>query len=77
MSMEQIRKYRGVPAKRGMRVFFTGRGHDEPGRIKSARGGYLMIELDGDGFACSYHPTWKLRYLDEGGKVIFDSEAKQ
>lgn len=65
MSMAQVRQSRGVPAKRGGRVLYTG-GKDGPryGTIKSARGGYLMILLDGDKFPQTFHPTWKLEYLD-------------
>ena len=61
MSMEQIRKTRGVPAKRGMRVFYESK--QRFGTIKSASGGYLRILLDGDKYAGNYHPTWKLKYL--------------
>lgn len=63
--MAQIREPRQVPAKRGGRVRYTG-GQDGPrlGTIKSARNGYLMILLDGDKFARTFHPTWKLEYLE-------------
>lgn len=65
--MAQIRESRQVPAKRGGRVRYTG-GQDGPrfGTIKSARGGYLMILLDGDKFARTFHPTWELEYLEVG-----------
>lgn len=64
--MNYIRQYYGVPAKRGGRVRYTGGLHgSEPrlGTIKSARGGYLKIQLDGDKFVSTFHPTWKLEYL--------------
>lgn len=63
--MAQIRQSRGVPAKRGMRVRFTGAGGPQLGTIKSARDGYLRILLDGDKWAGTYHPTWKLEYITE------------
>ena len=68
MTMAAIRKTRGVPAKRGMRIFHSHNGRF--GTIKSADGGYLKIQLDGDKWAGNYHPTWKLDYLDDDGKVI-------
>lgn len=63
--MAQIRESRQVPAKRGGRVRCTG-GIEGPrlGTIKSARNGYLMIQLDGDKFARAFHPTWNLEYLE-------------
>lgn len=62
--MEHIRKTRRVPAKRGMRVRYGPdlRGKFRWGTIKSARGGYLMILLDGDKYTRSFHPTWHLEY---------------
>jgi hypothetical protein len=74
MSMESIRKVRGVPAKRGMRVW--DRYKKEFGTIKGARGGYLRIQLDSNCFAVNYHPTWMLDYLDEDGNVIYSSEKQ-
>lgn len=62
MSMEQIRKHRGVPAKRGMRVFHS--HNNRYGTIKSASRGYLMIQLDGDQHAGA-------------GKVIYSSEVNR
>lgn len=62
--MNYIRSYYNVPAKRGGRVKYTGGIKGERfGTIKSARGGYLMILLDGDKHAGTFHPTWKLEYV--------------
>ena len=72
MSMEEIRRKRGVPAKRGMRIY--DRYKKDFGTIKGSRGGYLQIQLDRNSFAVSYHPTWKLDYLDDDGKVIYRSK---
>lgn len=71
MSMEHIRKYRGVPAKRGMRVY--SRHSNRWGTITSASSGYLRIRLDGDKHTYHYHPLWKLDYYDESGSIIFKS----
>ena len=71
MTIESIRKYRGVPAKVGMRVFYRHNG--KYGTIKSARCGYLKILLDGDKWPQTFHPTWRLDYLDKDGTVLFAS----
>jgi len=71
MSIAQIRKQRGVPAKRNMRVFY--RYAKRFGTITGARYGQLRIRLDGDVHTGGYHPTWCLDYLDEKGEVIFRS----
>lgn len=66
MTMDYINRHYQVPAKRGGRVKYTG-GTKGPrfGTIKSAKGGYLRILLDGDKHAGTYHPTWKIEYLEE------------
>jgi hypothetical protein len=63
MTMEYIRRAYGVPAKRGMRVSYTGEGRSELGTIKSANGARLMIKLDTVRHTMPFHPTWKLEYL--------------
>ena len=63
MSMEYIRRFYHVPAKRGGRVEYTGCGSTELGTIRSARGSCLNIQLDGLRYAMPFHPTWELRYL--------------
>ena len=65
MSMEYIRKTYGVPAKRGGRVEYNANGGKIGGTIRSARGPYIYVQLDGDSFTIPLHPTWQLRYLDE------------
>lgn len=64
MSFEYIRKYYGVPAKRGGRVEYTGNGNSETGTICGSSGAHLRIRLDGKTRSFLFHPTWKLRYLD-------------
>lgn len=73
MSMEAIRKSRGVPAKRGMRVLCRHSGRYGTIMSASSSGSYLRIKLDGDKHSRPFHPTWKLDYLDESGDVVFRS----
>lgn len=63
MSMAWIRGRYGVPAKRGGRVLYTGCGRVAYGTIKSAKGGRLVILLDGDKHSAPFHPTWELSYI--------------
>lgn len=65
MSIEWIRKNYGVPAKIGGRVEYTGGRIPQLGTITGAMGGHIRIKLDGDFGSNLYHPTWKLRYLDD------------
>ncbi|NUR12319.1 MAG: hypothetical protein HOQ20_10830 [Bradyrhizobium sp.] len=64
MSIEYIRSYYQVPAKRGGRVEYTGNGKAELGTICGADGAHLSIRLDGAKHPMPFHPTWELRYLD-------------
>lgn len=67
MSMARLRRYYSVPAKRGMRVRYTGEGQDNPllGTITSARGFHLRIRLDGIKTPCIFRPTWELEYIQD------------
>lgn len=58
MSMEYIRKYYGVPAKRGGRVAAIGK----TGTICGTSGPHLRVRLDGETFARIFHPTWNMVY---------------
>lgn len=73
MSMDKIRRYYGVPAKRGARVRYTGEGPDKPeyGTITSAHGSHLRIRLDGHKLSYIFHPTWELEYMG----AIHDADA--
>ena len=66
MSLEYIRTYYGVPAKRLSRVEYTG-DKDNPrrGTITGARGARLLIRFDDDKRTYVFHPTWEIRYLQE------------
>lgn len=67
MAIADIRESRGVPAKGGGRVRYSGApdGVAREGVIVGSRGGYLLIRLDGDKNARTYHPTWELEYIQE------------
>lgn len=62
--LEWVRKTYSVPARRGGRVEYTGKGKSQMGTITGASGGHIMIRLDAEGFPQPFHPTWSLRYLD-------------
>lgn len=61
--MDWIRKRYSVPAWHGVRVRYTGGQKPVEGRIRSARGGYLYIQLDGRSGVMPFHPTWEITYL--------------
>jgi len=63
MGIAYIRKYYGVPAKRGGRVLYKRPGMEKEGTIKGAKGAHLKIQLDGDTKPLLFHPTWNLTYL--------------
>ncbi|MBN8955000.1 MAG: hypothetical protein J0H17_00070 [Rhizobiales bacterium] len=65
MSIAWIRKAYGVPAKRGGRVEYTGEGKPEFGTIAGAKGSHLSIKLDSCKHTMPFHPTWKIRYLED------------
>lgn len=75
MSIAQVRFFRQVPAKVGMRVRYHGRRGGSPvlGTIRSARHGYLNILLDDLQHAIPFHPTWELEYLGPNGEVLLDT----
>lgn len=62
-ALEWIRKTYSVPAKRGGRVEYRGGGDGVLGTITGARGGHLLVRLDGWRMSLRYHPTWEMRYL--------------
>ncbi len=72
MTMDWIRSHYGVPAKRGGRVEYAPceGSKDLPGKrgvITGTRGPHLLVRMDGEKNTRPYHPTWQLRYLDQGG----------
>ena len=67
--MEWVRKTYGVPAKRGVRVEYTGEISPQIGTITSAKDGYIRVRMDGDNYSGIYHPTWEMRYLSAEGNT--------
>ena len=63
MSMAKIREQYGVPARRGVRVEYTGGSKPEMGTVVRASGAHLIVKLDGHIDPYPFHPTWKLSYL--------------
>ncbi|WP_421526832.1 hypothetical protein [Pseudomonas brenneri] len=64
MSMKMIRQTLGIPAKCGQRVRFAlGCSATRLGTIRSADGGTLYVQLDGEGFTRGLHLTLGLEYL--------------
>lgn len=59
MSMEYIRMYYKVPAKRGQKVVANG----VPGIITGSMGAHLKIRLEGQKSSSLYYPTWEIQYL--------------
>ena len=74
MSISDIRKSRGVPCRRGGRVIYTGGETPVEGTIRSARHGYLMIQLDGQRWPKPFHPTWELQYLPKKARHFHSRE---
>jgi len=64
MSMESVRKYYNVPAKRGMKILYTGDKQAKIGRIRSAYGSSLVVSFDGTKRRYKLHPTWEVKYFD-------------
>ena len=64
MSMEYIRRYYSVPAKRGGRVMWKTATMSKrmTGTITSARGAYIMVRPDGKRHPITLHPTWNIEY---------------
>ena len=66
MSIANIRKIYGVPAKVRGRVEYTGeRGKVLAGKIVSTDRHYLRVRLDDGGRVITLHPTWEIRYLED------------
>lgn len=61
VSMERIREYYGVPAKRGMRIEFMGK----PAVITGSTAMRLRARIDGEKKTSILHPTWEMNYTPE------------
>lgn len=73
MSLQNIRDKYGVPARRGGRIEYTGNGTTIEGTITGSIGENIRVRLDGDKGSLSFHPTWKIRYLDAHRRIDEDS----
>lgn len=60
MSIQRIREFYNVPAKRGMRVVVDGK----PGVIVGSRSDsmHLNVRFDGIDYPLPVHPTWRVEY---------------
>jgi hypothetical protein len=58
VSAEYVRRFYGVPAKRGQRVTVEGR----PGIVASFPGQYIGVRFDGEKSTTRCHPTWEVDY---------------
>lgn len=68
-NFDYVKRYYNLPfIKRGMRV----RTDEGMGSITSGYGNYIRIRLDGKKRSDVYHPTWKLTYFDQDGKILAD-----
>lgn len=65
MSLEDIRKFYCVPAKRGARVVYTGGIAPSIGTITGSNGARIRVRMDGTNTTHTYHPTWEMRYLED------------
>ena len=66
MGLSYIRATYGVPAKRGVRIAFTGDGARKTGVITSAHHGTIRVRGHGARKVVCLHPTWEVRYLGPG-----------
>lgn len=59
MTMAELRAYRNVPARRGMRVICDGK----PGVITGNYGDAIRVRLDGEKRSGLWHPWWRITYI--------------
>jgi hypothetical protein len=67
MSMEYIREFYKVPAKRGAKVeYLASDGELIEATIVGSSGAYLLVKLGNNKHTSRMHPTWGLKYLPDG-----------
>lgn len=65
MSMQHIRDYYGVPAKRGARIKYTLRNPGRLGTVVGSRNQYLRVRFDDNPDRIfTLHATWELEFLE-------------
>ena len=63
MSMEYIRKTYDVPAKRGVKIKYTGGIKPIFGKIVGSTHAYIRVKMEETQKIIKFHPTWKIEYL--------------
>jgi len=65
MSMARVRKYYGVPAKRGGKIIYQPNAPalSRIGKILSSDGSHLFVRFDHSCERVRLHPTWEIQYL--------------
>ena len=64
MSMQHIRDYYGVPAKRGSRVKYTWRNPGRLGTVVGSQSQYLRVRFDDEPKRIfTLHATWELEFV--------------
>jgi len=71
VSLEYIRDYYRVPAKKGKIVIYKGKF----GIITGARGPHVKVRLDGEKHAKPYHPSDLIYDLPKGGDIPAEIET--
>ena len=66
-SLDYVRRWYGVPAKRGMRVTCDGK----PGTLTCGDGAHIRVRLDGENRSEKWHPTWRVTYHTPEGDVSY------
>jgi hypothetical protein len=62
--MAMVRRYYGVPARRGAEVIYRGLQFPVVGRIISSDGSHLYLRIENGGRFGPLHPTWEMDYGD-------------
>lgn len=60
MSMQRIRSYYSIPAKRGMRILFKGAPYIITGTTRGPM--YIRVRPADGGRTFALHPTWEVEY---------------
>lgn len=70
-SLAYVRRYYGVPANVGQRVYADG----EAGEIVGGSNQYLLVKLDCESEPGRWHPTWRMGYVDDDDVITrFDHD---
>lgn len=64
MTMADIRRFFGVPARYGARIEYLAFEPPRKGTVVGRTGSRLLIKLDGQRMVRDYHPTFLIKYLE-------------